>query len=237
MATDVRLPPSFWQHAAGGAAGGAAAMLLTAPLDVLKTRLQAHGGGALVGAPRGAGMWSMLRGIAATEGVRALWRGSGVSLIGSVHPAVHFGALGAARRVLDERTALRGAPAQFVASTVAGMVAMFTMSPVWVVKTVQQLQAGRGLTMADTSRLIWRTDGLRGFYRGFSVALVGSLDGTIMYMLYQRIKLWIGDDGSPGSFALLIASALVAKTVSGTAFYPTEVIRTRLRQQAFGSVM
>lgn len=40
------------------------------------------------------------------------------------------------------------------------------------------------------TRAIFRDEGLRGLYRGTSLALVGVSNGALQFMAYEKMKLW-----------------------------------------------
>lgn len=76
-------------------------------------------------------------------------------------------------------------------------------------------------------RDIWRTEGIKGFYRGLSASYLGVTEGVIQWTLYEQLKkriLW-GEDGFGQA-----AAAGLAKLTATCFTYPHEVVRTRLRQ-------
>lgn len=84
---------------------------------------------------------------------------------------------------------------------------------------------------------ILRTEGIRGLYKGMSASYLGVAEGTIQWVLYERLKK-IGTSSSIAGeapqqqgWATTIGAAGAAKMVASLITYPHEVVRTRLRQQ------
>ncbi|CAM9735407.1 unnamed protein product [Discosporangium mesarthrocarpum] len=59
------------------------------------------------------------------------------------------------------------------------------------------MQAGREKPLYKTSldcvRTIWAHEGYRGFYRGLSVNLVRGVGGSALLVLYDEIRLVLGN--------------------------------------------
>lgn len=68
------------------------------------------------------------------------------------------------------------------------------MNPVWMVKTRMQLQhMDRGSAPRYPNSLncivsVFRTEGIRGFYKGTSASYLGISEGTIQWVIYEQIK-------------------------------------------------
>ncbi|SPC63091.1 related to RIM2 - Protein of the mitochondrial carrier family (MCF) [Ustilago sp. UG-2017b] len=88
---------------------------------------------------------------------------------------------------------------------------------------------------------IIRTEGLKGLYKGMSASYLGVAEGTIQWVLYERLKR-IHSPSSPHSssavvetpkskISSMVGAAGTAKLVASLITYPHEVVRTRLRQQ------
>ncbi|KAG5982126.1 hypothetical protein E4U55_002273 [Claviceps digitariae] len=150
-----------WVHMMAGGIGGMTAATLTAPLDVLKTRLQSDiyqaqvraariaKGQAVTGLnPARAAMHHLtdtleiLRAVYRTEGPRALFKGLGPNLVGII-PArsINFFVYGNGKRVISE-TLNHGQEAPWVhllAGVAAGVATSTATNPIWMVKTRLQL--------------------------------------------------------------------------------------------------
>ena len=193
-----------------------------------------------------------LRYIAVNEGVRALWRGVGPTLLGvTPHRAVYFSTYQSIKAYLEEDDATqsrRRAPwtVHLYSAVCSGLVTSTVLNPIWLVKTRLQLQsnqspeaAGKNASLVnyrntfDAVRRIWREEGVRGFYKGMTASYVGVSEGAIHFVLYEKLKgRWRdrhgGQEPSPWVYFLMASGS---KFCACIAVYPHEVIRTRLREQ------
>ncbi|KAL6410560.1 hypothetical protein AUP68_06987 [Ilyonectria robusta] len=150
-----------WVHMVAGAAGGMTAATLTAPLDVLKTRLQSDFYQAQIRVTRQAQMQALgsvnparaalyhlndtlqiLGSVYKTEGWRALFKGLGPNLVGVI-PArsINFYVYGNGKRLISQY-GNQGQEAPWVhltAGVAAGVVTSTITNPIWMVKTRLQL--------------------------------------------------------------------------------------------------
>jgi len=235
---------------AGGLAGTISSTL-TAPLEIVKTQLQAS---VMSGK---ANTMEVCRRIYQDGGAVGFFKGIRPLLVGIIPTrAIYFSAYSATKEALMER--FGNSPLNHVASAFAAGIASNTVTnPLWMVKTRFQL-------MADTSagqipfknykqvvRAIWKEEGGAGFFKGLSASYFGCIEGAIQWMLYEKCKTMIadakterrihsgskprpghGDGDKEGNAVELFAAAAVAKTFAVLLTYPHEVVRTRLREQA-----
>jgi solute carrier family 25 folate transporter 32 len=96
------------------------------------------------------------------------------------------------------------------------------------------------------TRHLWRTEGIRGFYRGVAVSLIGNSHGAVQFAVYEPLKnLWRKHHNNKnisstaetitgqkeeklGNTATLAISGS-AKIIAGTVTYPYQVVRSRLQ--------
>lgn len=193
------------------------AATLTAPLDVLKTRLQSDIYQAQLRAkaqavgplnPARAALYHVgdtlriLGGVYRGEGARALFKGLGPNLVGVV-PArsISFYVYGNGKRLLAEHcNGGDESPWVHLAAGVAAGVATSTATnPIWMVKTRLQLDKNvaersggamqrRYRNSVDCVAQIVRGEGVAGLYKGMSASYLGVVESTMQWMLYEQMK-------------------------------------------------
>eukprot|EP01122_Echinamoeba_exundans_P003240 TRINITY_DN1336_c0_g1_i1.p1 TRINITY_DN1336_c0_g1~~TRINITY_DN1336_c0_g1_i1.p1 ORF type:complete len:289 (+),score=30.46 TRINITY_DN1336_c0_g1_i1:465-1331(+) len=222
-------------------AGGMLGALMTCPLEVVKTRLQARGNkSSLEQRFRfGLGTYNALRTLLREEGFKGLYRGLGPNLVGVIPSrAIYFFSYGTTKEWLSTSFShLPGTTVSFLAGVVAGVAVVTTTQPIWLVKTRMQLQSSKESNRMysnsfDAVRKIYKTEGLRAFYRGMSASYLGITESVLQFVLYDKLKQIMqhqsGNDSLPPS--IYLGTASVAKLIAAAATYPHEVIRTRLRE-------
>jgi solute carrier family 25, member 33/36 len=110
----------------------------------------------------------------------------------------------------------------------AGIATGSATNPIWVVKTRLQLAARHNENHAALSmiRKIFREEGVKGFYKGLSASYLGVTEGTIQWVLYERLKrLSSGTENKGGlqEWFGMLGSAGTAKCVASLITYPHEV--------------
>ncbi|PJF19347.1 Mitochondrial nad transporter [Paramicrosporidium saccamoebae] len=228
----------IWKHVVAGAAAGWMIAFVTCPLDVVKTRLQAKSVQSAQQA-QSAGFVKQLGTIWKQEGLRGMYRGLGPTLVGylpafSIYfPTYHFCKV--------RLSAWRGTPAgedavvHMISAMTAGAAGNLSTNPLWVVRTrlmTQHVLGDRIYSGAlDAFSSIWKEEGLRGFYKGATVSVVGVSHVAIQFPLYEWLKrIQVSDPADLSPLNILLAST-VAKVLASTVTYPHEVIRTRLQIQ------
>ncbi|KAJ8519134.1 hypothetical protein ONZ45_g3861 [Pleurotus djamor] len=262
------LPAKSWQHFVAGGLGGMCGAIVTSPFDVVKTRLQsslfrdkhpvvgvatANGScGLVVGPPRSGLLYNfietgyIIRDIYREESPRALFKGLGPTLVGVI-PArsINFFTYGNGKQIIANNfnDGKENSYVHLAAAAIAGIATGTATNPIWVVKTRLQLsqESGRGVGGSlATIKEILRNEGIRGFYKGLSASYLGVTEGTIQWVLYERLKrISGGAEGAGGLQAWLgmLGSAGTAKCVASLITYPHEVLRTRLRQPSVNGVV
>ncbi|KAF8638757.1 hypothetical protein AX17_001973 [Amanita inopinata Kibby_2008] len=204
----------------------------------------------------------ILRDIYRIESPRALFKGLGPTLVGVI-PArsINFFTYGNGKRIIAENFnhGHENTYVHLTAAAVAGIVTGTATNPIWVVKTRLQLavdaaaaQSGSRAIQKSSSQAhilggSWRTitqimreEGIRGFYKGLSASYLGVTEGTIQWVLYERLKkMTASTDGRGGvsDWLGMLGSAGTAKCVASLITYPHEVLRTRLRQPRVNGVL
>ena len=77
----------------------------------------------------------------------------------------------------------------------------------------------------DMIKRIAREEGIRGFYKGLSASYLGVTEGTIQWVLYEKLKRLNTESrkGSLQEWAGMLGSAGTAKCVASLITYPHEV--------------
>ncbi|KAK9451822.1 mitochondrial carrier domain-containing protein [Limtongia smithiae] len=131
-----------------------------------------------------------------------------------------------------------------IAGASAGFIAGLVVCPLDVVKTRLQAQGGfsrYGIAseyyyngLGGTISTIWKTEGIKGFYRGVVPITLGYLPTWMVYFtVYERCKKEFANINAirDSPFAQHMISALCAGCMSTTATNPIWVVKTRLMTQ------
>ncbi|KAK9765413.1 hypothetical protein K7432_006276 [Basidiobolus ranarum] len=220
-----------------GATAGCITSIVTCPLDVVKTILQnqgRHEGGTAY-----KGTLGTLSRIWTEEGIRGLYRGLGPTIYGYLPTwSIYFSVYNNLKIVLGERTgkSADNVMVHVVSAMGAGAASSIMTSPLWVIKTRFMTQSKntnyRYKNTLDAFGIIFKEEGIRGFYKGLTPSLLGVFHVAVQFPLYERLKLVLKsrDNKSFGTFSILVASSS-SKMVASIITYPHEVIRTRLQNQ------
>ncbi|KAL7945910.1 mitochondrial carrier [Trichoderma barbatum] len=208
-ALPTRLPDSAETFVAG-AVSGAAATGATYPLDLLRTRFAAQGRHRVYSSLRGA-LWDIYR----DEGLRGFFRGLNPAL-GQIIPfmGIFFASYEGLRLQLGNLHLPWGS-GDATAGIVASVVAKTVVFPLDLVRKRIQVQgptrskyvysdipvytsAARGL------RMIYRTEGFRGLYKGLPISLVKAAPASAitLWTYEQSLKLLMSFDKDEGEASI-----------------------------------
>ncbi|KAL5492324.1 RIM2 [Sanghuangporus weigelae] len=175
------VPAKSYRHFIAGGLGGMCGAIVTAPFDVVKTRLQSdlfrekHTSYGVIGAGEGSSGSAVLmprrpggllynfvetghimRDIYQNEAPRALFKGLGPTLVGAIPSrSVNFFTYGNGKQIIAN-TFNHGEENTYVhlsAAALAGIVTSSVTNPIWVVKTRMQLVSERVGSDASTRRM------------------------------------------------------------------------------------
>jgi len=250
-------PNSFGVNLIAGAVGGTAGVFVTCPLDVVQTRFQSSiikdfkytrpqlhnalivgnsGSPFLISGSRPfLNVFSYIQQIVRVEGFSALYKGLVPALFGTVPSrAIYFSIYSRTKHFLSN-TRLSNSSYTHMFSALAASWSVSTITnPIWFLKTRLQLdltENGRSRTLKEIIKEEFSNNGIRGFYRGLSASYMGASETVVYFVLYEKYKQILSRKGelSVTDYAL---SAFISKLIATISFYPHEVARTRLRQEA-----
>ncbi|THZ27077.1 hypothetical protein D6C91_02381 [Aureobasidium pullulans] len=243
-----------------GAAAGVASGIVTCPLDVIKTKLQAQGSFRhqqhLQGSPSTTQVYRGLVGTARTivrqDGLKGMYRGLGPMILGYLPTwAVYMSIYDIAKSSYLERIEPQWF-AHVCSSVTAGACSTLATNPIWVIKTRLMSQISTKAVEGhrtpwhynntwDAARQMYKGEGIKAFYSGLAPALLGLTHVAIQFPLYEFLKLkFTGVEmgaapSSQGTNSVgVLAATCISKICATTATYPHEVLRTRLQTQQRG---
>ncbi|KAK4685517.1 hypothetical protein P7C73_g4631, partial [Tremellales sp. Uapishka_1] len=213
------LIPQSLHSMAAGAGAGLVSSIVTCPLDVVKTSLQAQH--LARDSKEYEGVKLTTARIWKQAGFKGFYRGLGPTVAGYLPTwGIYFSVYDLVKDRLGEYAANK-----------AGATATTLTNPLWVVKTrfmvswlvttqtneqtqaVLPPSAAKYSNTVDAVRTIYRTEGLGAFYKGLMPSLMGVSHVAVQFPLYEKAKSW----------------AAFSKMVASLATYPHEVLRTRLQ--------
>ncbi|KAI9728173.1 MAG: hypothetical protein M1828_004634 [Chrysothrix sp. TS-e1954] len=259
------LLPNPGYFLAGGIAG-IVSRTSTAPLDRLKVYLIAQtnpASSALEAAKKGSPveatkhaarpLLDAVKALWAAGGVRNFFAGNGLNVL-KVMPesAIKFGSYEASKRIVAKLEG-HGDPrhihplSQFVAGGMGGMISQFCVYPLDTLKFRMQCESVQGglhgnKLIAATAVKMWQANGMRTFYRGLSMGLVGMFPYSAIDLgTFEALKRWIvkrnmrrrgcsEQAAAPGSVATAAIGGF-SGALGASLVYPLNLLRTRLQTQ------
>ena len=186
------------------------------------------------------GTLNVLASIYAKEGMAALWKGVGATVVGVMPSrAIYFSTYAKTKHVLTDRNGgQESALVHLSAAASAGIATATATNPIWLIKTRMQLQQSHNRIYSnswDCLRKVIANEGFRALYKGLSASYLGVAEGTIQWVLYEKMKRHLRSQSSDPTWLNYFLAAAGSKLVAATLTYPHEVLRTRLREQPGGT--
>ena len=207
---------------AGGMAG-AVSRTVTAPLDRVKVILQ--------NSSKPPGLWALVTQIYRQEGTTGFFRGNGLNLL-KIFPesAIRLCAFDMWKRFLTSSNDGPTTTERFVAGGLAGLTSQVSVYPLELLKTKRMLASPDSqLNVVGLARRTYQLSGFRGFYAGFSPAVIGIVPySAIDLTIFESLKFFYTQTYHevPGVVGLLCSGA-VSSTIGAMSVYPLAVLRTR----------
>ncbi|KIL96544.1 hypothetical protein FAVG1_01288 [Fusarium avenaceum] len=205
-------------NAIAGAIGGFTSGVVTCPLDVIKTKLQAQGGYVALNKGRHVGHPKLYNGLIGSgkvilreEGIRGLYRGLGPIVMGYLPTwAVWFTVYNKSKVYISQHYV------NFWSSIIAGASSTIVTNPIWVIKTRLMSQSNirnsqdhhssyypkatttptarptlhdwHYRSTLDAARKMYTSEGLVSFYSGLTPALLGLTHVAVQFPTYEYLK-------------------------------------------------
>lgn len=124
-------------------------------------------------------------------------------------------------------------------SAAAGIVARTFTHPLDTAKARLQAPTTSGKRMykgpVDTLWRTFRSEGVRGLYRGFGAVIIGGTPGTMLYLCsYEMLKKQlssISHSDAHDDFAIHFLSGMLAETIACIIYVPVDVVKERMQVQ------
>lgn len=170
-------------------------------------------------------------------GVKSLWRGNGINVL-KIAPesAIKFAAYEKVKRLIrgSEKRQMT-IYERFLAGACAGGVSQTIIYPLEVLKTRLALRkTGQYKGILDAAIKIYKTEGIRSFYRGYIPNILGIVPyAGIDLAVYETLKkkYLSSHNTEQPSFMVLLACGSASSTLGQVCSYPLALVRTRLQAQ------
>lgn len=205
--------PASYINPISGATAGTASAIITCPLDVIKTKLQAQGAFRILDpSPTGPSGREMYRGMLGTaktivrqDGLIGMYRGLSPMLLGYLPTWAVYMTIYDRTKDRFYRNGWHKDPRDLYLSRVyssvfAGACSTIATNPIWVIKTRMMSQVSRSASKSaraapwhynstlDAAQKMYKSEGIRAFYSGLAPALLGLTHVAIQFPLYEYLK-------------------------------------------------
>lgn len=107
-------------------------------------------------------------------------------------------------------------------------------NPIWFVKT--RLQLDTRMTTGECMRKIYRSSGIRGFYKGITASYFGISETVVHFVIYEALKAQLVAHHSHGpnhnkttrDFLEFMVAGAVSKTIASCIAYPHGTVTLHL---------
>lgn len=221
-----------------GGIAGVTGVLATFPVDLSKTRLQNQK--IVDGKRMYNGLIDCLTKVVRNEGFFSLYRGLAPNLVlivpeKTIKLAVndvlrgHFSDNGKKPLTITQ---------QILAGAGAGTCQVVITAPMEILKIFGQdsgrlhaMPGGAAIASSSPVAYVWRTHGLRGFYKGVGATIIRDVPFSMIYFptFAMLNKQGITNENDTPPFMHTLASACVAGATAAVAVNPCDVVKTRLQ--------
>lgn len=232
-----------YEHLVAGVSGGVTSTLILHPLDLIKIRFAVNDGRTAT-VPQYRNLGSAFTTIFRQEGIRGLYKGVTPNVWGSGSSwGLYFMFYNTIKTFIQggNTTQPLGPAMHMLAASESGILTLLLTNPILVVKTRLCLQYGKNGAKTSEYRgmmhalaQIYKSEGIRGLYRGTVPGLLGVSHGSIQFMTYEEMKNWYNEHRKLPIDTKLATSeylmfAAISKLIAAATTYPYQVIRARLQ--------
>lgn len=218
---------------------GTGSSLVTHPFSVVTTRQQA--GRNITGDPHYSNVFSAIKGYESTLGWRGLFRGwTPVALMGVPSQLMYLTITEASRECFQKslKTLFPTMPSAVIdglqaggTSVIANAISYIPYVPAEVISSRMMIQGRKANSMTQTIRIIWKEDGMRGFYRGFNASLMyGIVLSAQWWWSYSVSRREISrfECMKSNPFLLDASTGLIAGVTATCIAHPLDTLKTRI---------
>lgn len=220
----------LWKEAVAGGCAGAMAKTLVAPIERVKLWMQL--------ASTNQSAWQVTRMMYREQGIWSFWRGNGPNIIrqaGTV--GLNFMFMDYYKTLSNTFTESRGSKmgAAFLSGGLAGGTCTTFLYPMDFLRTRLAMESSGRTGMLSIILSTLKTDGIRGMYQGYGIALAGVFLYRGLHLGgYDAFKMQLSHykQSSDLSWGERFAVAQTVSIVAGTICYPIDSVRRRMMMQA-----
>jgi solute carrier family 25 folate transporter 32 len=206
-----------------GIAAGLSNVLVCAPLDTARTRLQTQG----LYQIKYKGIFQTLSKIYKEEGIKGLYMGSSISMIAyPINWSFYFFFYESLKFHFQEKVPSKSSN-NFISASAAGVLSTILTNPLWLIRVRMQVQEAERLSGLKIMKDLIKNEGFFSLYRGLSTSIFGVIHVAIYFPLYEYMKDLLLMDQVP-TFTGILLSSWIPKIIASGFSYPYEVLRARL---------
>ncbi|CAG9335521.1 unnamed protein product [Blepharisma stoltei] len=211
---------------ASGVCAGVANVIVCAPLDTARTRLQTQN----IYEKKYNGIISALSKTYREEGLKSLYQGLNASII--AYPSswsIYFMLYNRIRSYFGDLFH-NDTLGNVAGASIAGLTGSIITNPLWLIRARMQVQSGHSkyTSVADSLRLIIKEEGFFALFNGCKASMLGTIHVVVQFPLYELTKKLIKREYEPPHILEMILCTIFPKFVASLCSYPHEVLRARL---------
>lgn len=233
--------PQAWKEYTAGAFGGACCKLFEFPFDTIKVNMQAQKNTTFMGC---------IRQLHQNGGIKRFYQGARLPVMGSMlEGSILTGVYGVVKRSLTPEIGQDGeiklhsdidAWKRFAAGASAGIAVSGLLTPIELLKIRLQTDTGKKYSgLHQCVMEAFKNEGFRGMFRGTGATLLREIPGNIAWFeSYGHVKDTLTRSNYSAPVCQMVAGACAGISYN-TAFYPADVVKTRLQigtPQNFGKI-